>query len=122
MKVEPVKAAFREGFRRVWAVVDGNLASAPSYLHGHRERQRYVVMHVPTGARMSPPFLSKGEAVAELKKIQATEWRGQKIADLPACELIELAPIISKECFGLASTSREYLAARATLAELNKCP
>ena len=122
MKVKPVKAAFREGFRRTWAVVEGNLAIAPSYLFGHRERQRYVVMHVPTGARMSPPFLSKSEAVAELKKVQATEWRGQKIADLPACELIELAPIISEECFGLASTSREYLAARATLAEMNKCP
>ena len=122
MKVEPVEAAFREGFRRTWAAVDGNLAIAPSYLFGRRERQRYSVMHVPTGARMSPPFLSKGEAVAELKKVQAAEWRGQKIADLPACELIELAPIISEECFGLASTSREYLAARATLAEMNKCP
>ena len=121
MKVEPVKAAFRQGFRRVWAVVDGNLAIAPSYLFGHRERHKYVVMHVPTGARLSLPALSKGEVAAWLKKVQATEWRGQKIADLPACELINLAPIISAESFGIVEGAAAALE-RAALAEMNKCP
>ena len=121
MRVKPVKAAFRQGFRRVWAVVDGNLAIAPSYLHEHRERQRYVVMHVPTGARLSLPALSKGEVAAWLKKVQATEWRGQKISDLQACELLELAPLIGAESFGVVEGAVAAFE-RATLAEMNKCP
>ena len=116
MKLKPVNIIFEDGWRRVWGLVDGSLAITPSYHADKRERGRYVVTHVPTGSVIDTKFsMTKREALSLFNEWKNRQWRGRTIIDIPACELIELAPLINKECFGTDISPREQLA------ELNRC-
>jgi hypothetical protein len=104
-----IKVTLYDGSRKpVWAWCVGNLAIHQAVVDnaGNQHKWFWTITHIPSGIAASRDC-TRSEVPKVLEEMKARVWRGLRVFDMPACELINLAPTIGYD-LGIASTLSEH--------------
>jgi hypothetical protein len=103
-----IKVTLYDGSRKpVWAWCVGNLAihQAMADMAGNQNKKSWTITHIPSGLAASRDCL-RVEVPKVFEETQYKVWRGLRVFDMPACELINLAPTIGYD-LGISSAISE---------------
>lgn len=96
-------------FRRVWALVDGNLAITPYLTERGVRKHWFNITHIHTGCCVGRTGLGKKQARIELQRWHNKKWNGIPLEDIPACEIVTCYELIADSVGGHNSDHTKHL-------------